>query len=187
MSAADAMAIDSALESLYGDILKDRECGGCIECCIRLKVEHPELRKQAGTPCPHLVGAGCGIYDKRPSVCRSWHCLWRVRSELPNAARPDRCGVIFSIHWIKDGGPFEDPFIRAICKSPDDFLHPAVVEALARFVHMEVMPVWLYSPAKKILLFPDETLAKAMLCPEKTTDPALLARASALRRKWQMA
>ena len=39
-----------------------RGCGGCTACCVALKFDTPELRKDANVPCPHLVAGGCGIY-----------------------------------------------------------------------------------------------------------------------------
>ena len=74
--------------------LEKRNCGPCKACCVALKIDLPELRKKAGTPCPHLAGTGCGIYAARPDLCRQFLCGWRLEGELGDDWRPDRCGVI---------------------------------------------------------------------------------------------
>jgi hypothetical protein len=74
--------------------LKKRDCGPCQACCVALKIEAPELRKAAATPCPHLIAAGCGIYNARPEICRQFLCGWRLFEELGDDWRPDRSGVI---------------------------------------------------------------------------------------------
>lgn len=46
-------------------------------------------------PCQHLIQIGCGIYEERPPVCRRFACGWLQAPNLPEALRPDRCGVLF--------------------------------------------------------------------------------------------
>jgi hypothetical protein len=72
----------------------EKACGSCQACCVALKIDAPELRKPSGTACAHLVQKGCGIYDKRPPVCRSFLCGWRLLPELDASWRPDLCGVM---------------------------------------------------------------------------------------------
>lgn len=78
---------------------RERTCGECRACCVVLGFEAREdespFRKPAGTPCHHLVRIGCGIYHDRPPVCRRFECGWLVAPNLPDALRPDRCGVLF--------------------------------------------------------------------------------------------
>ncbi|MEO8895386.1 MAG: hypothetical protein ABI450_05845 [Rhizomicrobium sp.] len=59
-----------------------------------MKIKTPQLRKDAQIPCPHLVEKGCGIYESRPPVCRSFLCGWRLTPELDASWRPDRSGVM---------------------------------------------------------------------------------------------
>jgi hypothetical protein len=61
---------------------------------VELKIDVPELRKKARQPCQHLTGSGCGIYAKRPSVCREFLCGWRLFEELGDDWRPDLSGVL---------------------------------------------------------------------------------------------
>jgi hypothetical protein len=72
----------------------EKSCGPCRACCVALKIRAPELRKASGTPCPHLVPQGCGIYAQRPPVCRSFLCGWRLLPELDGSWRPDLAGVM---------------------------------------------------------------------------------------------
>ena len=74
--------------------LDKRRCDSCSVCCVALKIAQPQLRKKAGTPCPHLSGAGCGIYESRPGICRQFLCGWRLFEELDDSWRPDRSGVL---------------------------------------------------------------------------------------------
>ena len=55
--------------------LMNRHCGGCTLCCKLIPVE--ELHKAAGQRCKHqITGKGCRIYERRPTSCREWTCLW---------------------------------------------------------------------------------------------------------------
>lgn len=72
----------------------EKACGPCQVCCVALKIKTPQLRKDAQVPCPHLVAKGCGIYENRPTVCRSFLCGWRLMPELGASWRPDLSGVM---------------------------------------------------------------------------------------------
>lgn len=75
-------------------VLAKRNCGPCTACCIDLKIVAPELKKKARVPCPHLSGAGCGIYEGRPGVCREFLCGWRLFEDMDNSWRPDLSGIL---------------------------------------------------------------------------------------------
>jgi Fe-S-cluster containining protein len=66
---------------------KIRACGSCNACCIILRIDSEpgystrfdsgeDIAKPAGVPCRYLTSMGCGIYDVRPLVCRSFKCDW---------------------------------------------------------------------------------------------------------------
>ncbi len=72
-------------------------CGGCRECCkgpVRnLPITDPAflydtyerggktyLATRDNGDCVYLVEGGCGIYERRPSVCRSYDCRDYVTS-----------------------------------------------------------------------------------------------------------
>lgn len=74
--------------------LSKRACGPCTVCCTVLKIETPQLRKPADTPCKHLCATGCGIYETRPPVCQQFLCGWRLFAELGDDWRPDLSGVL---------------------------------------------------------------------------------------------
>ncbi|MGY3887354.1 YkgJ family cysteine cluster protein [Aeromonas aquatica] len=84
-------------------LVENRACGGCSACCIDLRIEQDSLKKLADEPCPHLVqSGGCGIYNERPSVCRTWYCAWRYMANLGDEWRPDRSGII--LRFDESGG-----------------------------------------------------------------------------------
>ena len=63
------------------------DCGDCTVCCHSLRVI--ELDKPAGIYCQHCVpGKGCGIYETRFDICRTFLCGWRQVPQLGDAWRP---------------------------------------------------------------------------------------------------
>lgn len=67
----------------------ERSCGTCGMCCKLPVVE--ELDKPRNKWCVNAsVGAGCKIYDARPSTCRAFNCEWLVNPQLGDAWKPDR-------------------------------------------------------------------------------------------------
>ncbi len=78
-----------------GMAVPERRCGECDVCCVVPLIADPALQKPAHQQCRNLVkGAGCAIYQWRPSTCRNWLCGWRLMPELEDAWRPDRSGVL---------------------------------------------------------------------------------------------
>ena len=78
-----------------------RSCGTCSLCCTVLRVD--ELGKRAGNDCTHQRGdQGCGIYETRPSICRSYQCLWR-QGGLEDDERPDATGGIVDLETVGIG------------------------------------------------------------------------------------
>ena len=74
-------------------LLAGRACGGCTVCCTVLAIKTPEIAKKSGEACRHCAG-GCAIHDRRPLVCRDYHCAWRTLPIFSDAWRPDRSGVL---------------------------------------------------------------------------------------------
>jgi hypothetical protein len=178
---------EAQLGPWHGGPLPDRVCGSCTQCCITLPIDHPQLDKPAGTRCLHLVAGGCGIYPGRPSVCRSYQCAWKLMSDLPEEARPDRCGVIFTLfRWSRAQPDFLRPSVVATAvNAPADFDHPVARACLDMLVRNEAMSIWLQHAGRARRLFPDDELADAMLNPDTTPHRHLLERAGALRRRWE--
>jgi hypothetical protein len=71
-------------------VTSGRKCGDCQECCWVPEI--PELGQQAYERCPHQCESGCGVYDKRPTVCRDFTCLW-LSGQFEEKHRPDRIGL----------------------------------------------------------------------------------------------
>jgi hypothetical protein len=69
------------------NLVPNRTCDGCTLCCKLLDIE--ALKKPRLVWCPDCkIGEGCGIYESRPSVCRDFHCLYRVSPELGEQWNP---------------------------------------------------------------------------------------------------
>ena len=78
-----------------------RSCGPCSLFCTLLRVD--ELKKRAGHDCVHQRGEqGCGIYETRPQICRSYMCLWR-QGGLGDDERPDLTGGIVDLETVGVG------------------------------------------------------------------------------------
>lgn len=90
-------------------LVPDRSCGTCTACCVYLQIETGGIEKPAGVPCRHLTACnGCGIYDDRPQLCRTYHCLWRSVDAMADEWRPDRSGILMQLDELP-AGP-DDPF-----------------------------------------------------------------------------
>lgn len=62
-------------------------------CCKLLYVR--ELEKPACVWCEHaVVGKGCGVYETRWEVCRTFQCSWLRDPNFPDSWRPDKSGFI---------------------------------------------------------------------------------------------
>lgn len=69
------------------------ECGECNTCCIVFDI--PEIKHTAGTLCSRWCQSlRCTIYDKRPSDCRKFECLWLKNQSMPDNWRPDKLKII---------------------------------------------------------------------------------------------
>jgi hypothetical protein len=72
-----------------------RGCGTCTMCCKLIEVT--ELEKPQNVWCSHcLPGKGCGIYEQRPSDCRTFNCGWLVDTSLGDNWRPDRAKFVIT-------------------------------------------------------------------------------------------
>jgi hypothetical protein len=74
-----------------------RTCGTCTLCCTLLPVK--ELEKPSFAPCPLVrdvpsAKPGCSIYERRPSGCRMWSCVWLASPDVPVEFRPDHVGFV---------------------------------------------------------------------------------------------
>ena len=81
-------------------LVPGRQCGDCKVCCVVPPIDEPEMQKQPNAMCRHRSMGGCEIYEKRPTVCRTYFCGWRRLVFLNDDWRPDRSGVL-----IESGNP----------------------------------------------------------------------------------
>lgn len=75
--------------------MSERSCDNCDVCCNILEVR--ELNKKSYKNCDHRAeGGGCGIYNDRPSICRTWNCAY-ILGLMPNqeALKPNNLGLMF--------------------------------------------------------------------------------------------
>lgn len=89
-----------------GTPLAEHACGDCQACCTYLPIAAGEVctnAKPAGVDCPHLGHQGCGIYPRRPEICRRFRCVWHMEPSWPQAWRPDRSGLLCLCEEIDDG------------------------------------------------------------------------------------
>ncbi len=95
-------------------LVPGRFCGDCSACCVTLRIEEPNLKKLADVSCSKLLPeGGCGIYENRPGVCRSWYCGWRFMQQLDESWRPDRSKIIVRLGGVANGGLILQPLEKA--------------------------------------------------------------------------
>ncbi|HMH65600.1 MAG TPA: hypothetical protein VK515_08435 [Rhizomicrobium sp.] len=75
-------------------LVAGRDCGDCTVCCTAPSIDKPEIQKLSGATCKHCTSGGCGIYETRFPVCRSFYCAWRTVDIFSDDWRPDRSGVM---------------------------------------------------------------------------------------------
>ena len=69
-------------------IPSSRSCGSCSLCCKLMGIS--ELDKAPGAWCFNFRrGAGCGVYQDRPTECRTFECEWLREPRWPDDWRPD--------------------------------------------------------------------------------------------------
>jgi hypothetical protein len=173
--------------SLIGHLVKERDCGNCTACCMVFQI--PELKKPHYVLCSHCTGSNCGIYDTRPDVCRWYYCLWRRIDAMPDLARPDRLGIVFSIEVPRQPRtPFEKIYIlgRAI-SDPAVFDTPQGRAAIDMFVREGSLPVFTAYEHERTMVFPNKELSEAILDPSNTTHRSLVPAALEWRQRCGMA
>jgi hypothetical protein len=75
-------------------LVAGRDCGACTVCCTVPTIDKPEIQKASGVACRHCTAGGCGIYETRPPICRSYYCAWRTVEIFGDDWRPDKSGVM---------------------------------------------------------------------------------------------
>ena len=80
---------------------RPRKCGECRVCCFVF----PLLDKPEMCWCRHVTSEGCGCYEHRPAVCRTYRCFYIQEKVCPDSWRPDRSGVIITHRGSFRGHP----------------------------------------------------------------------------------
>ena len=172
----------------YFALVPDRQCGDCMVCCEYMPISTKGLIKPGQTLCPHvIVNRGCSMYDTRPNVCRTWHCLWRRDAAMPEALRPDKSRMIFSlIVHDEERSLFEQTHITCIAmQSKSDYEQPLVAATIQRYVEEGVLPVWLGHDGGKECIYPDPEMADAILHPVSTQFKDLVAPGKQWRARYE--
>ena len=170
---------DTSILDKYFSLLPDRQCGECMVCCEYMPISTATLKKRAEVLCDHcIVNQGCSIYETRPNVCRTWHCLWRRDAAMADELRPDKSRMIFSlVIYDEPRSVFESAHITCIAmKSKADYDAPLVSATIARYIDEGVLPVWHSFGGGKTLAYPGTELADAITRPVSTHFPHLAAQ-----------
>lgn len=172
----------------YFSLIPERQCGDCMVCCEYMPISTKGLIKPAQTLCPHVVvNRGCSIYETRPNVCRTWHCLWRRDAAMPDELRPDKSRMIFSLIVHEDERSlFEQAHITCIAmESKADYQVPLVAQTIQRYIDEGELPVWLSFGGGKELVYPDLELADAIARPVSTRFTERVASGKEWRKRYE--
>lgn len=152
---------------LLGPVLADRACGECMACCTVLTVDTPDFKKPAGTPCAHLTSQGCSIHAVRPDICRTWFCAWRRVADMPDEARPDRSGLLVSLNFEPEPrNCFEGVSINVRLLAGSDAIGTGVAATVLDSLCDRLIPVWVSDGSKKMLMHPENDVARFVLSGE---------------------
>lgn len=179
------MHSETDLETLLlGPLLAERDCGDCTACCTVLTVDTPEFSKPAGIPCVHLAAQGCGIHAVRPHICRTWFCAWRRVAALPDAARPDRSGLLVSLGFVPEPqNCFEGVAITVRLLAGSDAIASGMAATVLDGLCDRLVPVWFSDGESKMLLHPESAVAALVLSGE-AAPPQLQAEVAAWRERY---
>src|SRR5256714_12564139 len=119
ISAGSPVAQDAAARA-ESRVVPGRACGSCTLCCKVIAVA--DFGKPPGVWCPHCIrGKGCGIYQTRPTDCRTFYCEWMLTKDLGAEWKPERAKFALV---MGEGGhltAFVDPGFPAAWRSTPYF------------------------------------------------------------------
>lgn len=164
------MSTENDLETtLLGPVLADRSCGDCTACCTVLTVDTPEFKKPAGTPCANLGLHGCSIHPVRPPICRTWFCVWRRVADMPDAARPDRSGLLVSVNFVREprncleGVSINIRTLNIGGAGDGDAIDSDLARTIIDSVCDRLVAVWFSDGTRKMLLHPENDVAQFVI------------------------
>lgn len=181
------MPVNMDLEAvLLGPLVAGRECGDCTACCDVLKIDTRDLQKPAGMPCIHRSAHGCAIHAMRPDICRAWFCGWRRVEGMSDAARPDLCGLMVSLDFVREPrNCFEGVSIVVRSFTGRAPFESTVAESIIDELCDQLVPVWLNDGATKVLIHPDSEVANLVMSGE-APPPHLREEVAAWRSRYGM-
>ena len=132
------------------------DCGNCTVCCMALRVI--ELDKEAGRYCQHCIpGKGCGIYETRFEICRTFLCGWRLVPQLDAAWRPDKSGILMlrqEVEKLPEAYRAAGPGVNFVILGGENAIQrPGVAEYVTTLVARNVA-VYLSADTPKTLINP---------------------------------
>jgi hypothetical protein len=135
------------------DIVPGRSCDSCTLCCKVLGVA--VFDKPQGRECAHcLTGRGCAIYDRRPEVCREFHCSYLLSPALGEEWKPTTSHLVL--------GYMAEADVVLIYTDPD---HPGVWR---REPYLSRIRKWAASDTGYVLIW--ESGGARALCGEREFD-----------------
>ncbi len=167
---------DTALaDLLFGPNIEDKSCGDCIACCVITNIDTPELVKPEGVVCPHCTGGGCGIYETRPQVCRSYNCGYKRIPSMPPESRPDQMGVMWTLErHLPPRNVFEHLYFVGVAVDDPRSLESVLTNDVLAMLSQSVLPVFVSWNGIKTLVHPEPNLADAIMNPAPQRDRALV-------------
>jgi hypothetical protein len=146
---------------LTDHLVEGRSCGPCIGCCSIYQI--PTLNKPKYVLCTHCTGTSCTIYDDRPQECRTFYCLWRRIAAMPEEARPDKIGIVFTYEmYDPPPNPFQKRYIigRAI-GDPAVFDTAYGRAAVNMFIREGSLPVFIAYKDETKMVYPDAAFSRS--------------------------
>ena len=171
---------------VLGPAIPARACGDCVACCQVLNIDEPDMVKPADQLCMHCTGVGCGVYDSRPQVCRSWDCVWRRIDSMPLQTRPDHLGVLWTIdRQAEPQTPFDRLYFVARAVSAPEALHKSATLDVAAMLAHGPLPIFACWGDERRMIFPRAELAAAILDPEGGHASILVEEGRAFMAKFE--
>ena len=153
--------------AILGPLVPGRDCARCAACCDVLKIDAPDLQKPADTPCIHCSGHGCAIHAIRPGICREWFCGWRRIATMPDAARPDLCGLMVSLDFVREPrNCLEGIAIVVRSLTGSAAFGSAMAADIIDQLCDQLVPVWLTDGSRKVLIHPESDVAHLVISGE---------------------
>ncbi len=141
-----------------------RDCDVCTLCCKVMNV--PELDKPAGVWCRDcVIGQGCGRYDTRPSICRSFHCAFLQDPALDERWRPSVARFVLVVL-----APEERATVYVDQQRPDAWRREPYLSTFRRWAKTAIERVGLIDVnvgGRTIVVLPDRDVDLGVIAPDE--------------------